>query len=142
MLRHGLQSLVGMGYDPFYYNVAKPTCYQSLIQPTDAEQVLNGYWRRQHRQLDWQEQYTIALEAFQRNGFFMLVDDHQVAELDEEITLTAQTQVSFMKLVPSWVGSEEAAMDLRMFLSWPQDISQPETSRKRMILGHQTPRLS
>ena len=57
-----------------------------------------GVWPS--RELDADAQCRHAVEAFQSNGFFMLVDDRQVEDLDEEIGVTGQTCVSFVKLVP------------------------------------------
>jgi len=82
------------------YNLSTPENFRGLVQPTEAEQVLNGYKLRERRKIDWEEQYAHAVEAFERNGFFMLVDDRQVETLDEEIDLKIGTQVSFIKLVP------------------------------------------
>ena len=82
------------------YNAATPEYFRGLVQPSDAEAVLNGYRIRQRRKLDWEAQYARALEAFRRNGFFILVDDRQVESLEDEITLRPETQVSFIKLVP------------------------------------------
>src|SRR5258707_6930793 len=59
------------------YNQRQPEYFRGLIQPTEAERVLNGYKLRANRQINWQEQYERALEAFARNGFFVLVGDHQ-----------------------------------------------------------------
>ena len=33
-------------------------------------------------------------------GFFILVDDHQVDNLEEKLTITPETQITFIKLVP------------------------------------------
>ena len=44
-------------------------------------------------------QYERALQAFARNGFFVLVGDRQVEDLDEDLELEADTEVSFVKLV-------------------------------------------
>jgi len=52
------------------------------------------------RYVDWEAQYSRALSAFARNGFFVLVGDRQVESLDEELTLRVDTDVSFVKLVP------------------------------------------
>lgn len=52
------------------------------------------------RLVDWEEQYRRALDAFARNGFFVLVDDRQVESLDEAITIRPGTHVSFVRLVP------------------------------------------
>ena len=54
--------------------------YHGLVRPVDAEQVLNGYKVRGNRQLDWQQQFEVALAAFARNGFLILVDDRQSRE--------------------------------------------------------------
>jgi hypothetical protein len=82
------------------YNLSTPECFRGLVQPTEAERVLNGYRLREHRKLDWEQQYERALEAFQRNGFIMLVDNRQVEDLDDEIDLTLASEVSFLKLLP------------------------------------------
>jgi hypothetical protein len=82
------------------YNLTTPECFRGLVQPTEAEKVLNGYRLRERRKIDWEEQYGRALDAFERNGFFMLVDNRQVESLDEEIELKVATEVSFIKLVP------------------------------------------
>jgi hypothetical protein len=82
------------------YNLSTPEYFRGLVQPTNAEQVLNGYKLRERHRINWEEQYDRAVEAFERNGFFMLVDDRQVESLDEEIELKVGTEVSFVKLVP------------------------------------------
>ena len=82
------------------YNTQQPEYFRGLVQPTEAEQTLNGYRLRQRRQIDWEEQFEQAIAAFQRNGFIILVNDQQVTELDEEIVLAAETPVTFLKLVP------------------------------------------
>ena len=74
--------------------------FQGLIQPSDTERELNGYRFRQPRQLDWHEQARTALEAFERNGFILLVDDRQIETLEEEIRVKPETVVSFLKLMP------------------------------------------
>jgi hypothetical protein len=82
------------------YNTRRPEYLRSLVQPTDAEQTLNGYRLRQPRQIDWEQQYEKALEAFERNGFIILVDQQQVEDLDTEIRIVPGTTVSFLKLIP------------------------------------------
>ncbi|TCC06351.1 hypothetical protein E0H45_23845 [Kribbella soli] len=51
------------------------------------------------RHLDWERQADRAIEAFGRNGFFVLVDDRQVTELDEELELTADSDIRFVHLI-------------------------------------------
>ncbi len=82
------------------FNENLPGRFQGLVQPTGAERELNGYKVKAGRKLDWHEQARTALDAFERNGFLLLVDERQVESLDEEIRVRSDTQVSFLKLVP------------------------------------------
>jgi hypothetical protein len=77
-----------------------PGHFRGLVQPTEAERVLNGYRLRERRKIDWQAQYEKAVKAFQGNGFLILVDERQLTELNEEIELRADSEISFLKLVP------------------------------------------
>lgn len=76
--------------------------FRGLVQPVDAERVLNGsrpeYRLKAHRQIDWKPQFEKAVEAFEKNGFFILVDDRQAESLDEEFAIGGGTQISFVKL--------------------------------------------
>ena len=82
------------------YNRRQPEIFRGLVQPTDAEKALNGYKLKDRRQIDWKKQFEKACDAFERNGFFILVGDKQAEELDEQITLTPTQPVSFVKLMP------------------------------------------
>ena len=82
------------------FNLKEPEHFRGLVQPTDAERVLNGYKLRKRRKINWEQQYAKAVEAFERNGFLVLVDDHQAESLDEEIEIRVNTEVSFLRLVP------------------------------------------
>ena len=74
--------------------------FRGLVTPTDAERALNGVRLRTPREVDWKQQFDKACDAFDRNGFFVLVDDRQAESLDEPVTLRHDTRVSFVKLVP------------------------------------------
>ena len=82
------------------YNTREPEYFRGLVEPTQAERTLNGYRLRERRKLDWQEQFQRATEAFERNGFFVLVGDKQAERLDDDFEVKADTEVSFVKLVP------------------------------------------
>jgi hypothetical protein len=82
------------------YNARRPETFRGLVQPTDAERVLNGYRLKQPRKVDWEAQYDRALRAFAGNGFLLLVDDRQLQDLDEVVELRHDMQVTFLKLVP------------------------------------------
>lgn len=81
-------------------NRERPVTFRMLVQPTDAEVSLNGYALRPSRPIDWKVQVEKACEAFERNGFLLLVDNRQVESLEEELTLRSDSEVTFLKLVP------------------------------------------
>jgi hypothetical protein len=76
--------------------------FRGLVQPTDTERVLNGhrpeYRLKKHRKIDWKPQFEKAIEAYERNGFFIIIDDKQAESLDQEFSVTPSTTVSFVKL--------------------------------------------
>jgi hypothetical protein len=82
------------------YNLKHPDYFKGLVQPTDAEQTLNGYRMKERRQIDWKKQFAKACDAFERNGFFILVGDKQVETLDEPILISPTQTVAFVKLTP------------------------------------------
>ena len=83
------------------FNAAKDAgAFNGLVQPTGAEAVLNGFRLRERRTIDWKEQCEKALEAFERNGFLVLIGEHQAESLEEQIVIRPGTEVSFVKLVP------------------------------------------
>jgi hypothetical protein len=83
------------------YNARQPEVYRGLVQPTDSEKVLNGFrLRRAAKPIDAEEQLYKALEGFQQNSYFVLVNDRQVETLDEKIWLGAGATASFIKLTP------------------------------------------
>ena len=82
------------------YNARQPEYFRGLVEPTEAERTLNGVRLKKPKQVDWKAQYELAVEAFEQNGFIVLVNDSQFDDLDAEIELGIGTQVSFLKLVP------------------------------------------
>ena len=56
--------------------------FRGLVQPTDAERdpkkTLHSSQLPKHREIDWKEQFEKAQTSFQRNSFFILIDDRQV----------------------------------------------------------------
>ena len=82
------------------YNFREPQCFRGLVEPADAERVLNGYKLKAKRRIDWQEQFRRAVTAFERNGFFVLIGDRQADTLEQEFDVRADTEISFVKLVP------------------------------------------
>ena len=82
------------------YNANPSPRFNGLVQPVGAEAEMNGYSLSRPRRLDWEKQAATALDAFERNGYFVFVDDRQVDDLDEELTLADTDVVSFVRLVP------------------------------------------
>lgn len=79
---------------------AKPShLFRGLVMPEGAEQVERGYRIADRRWISWEQQADRAIEAFGHNGFFVLVDDHQVADLDTELNLAPETAIRFVRLV-------------------------------------------
>jgi hypothetical protein len=74
--------------------------FRGLVQPETLELDLNVKAPASPRQIDWKRQFDVALDAFRRKGFLILVDDRQHQNLDEEIEIKPGTEVSFVKLVP------------------------------------------
>jgi len=82
------------------YNSRQPAVFNMLVQPGETERTLNGYRFAKPRLVNPEAQFKKAVEAFESNGFIMLVDKHQLETLEEEIALQPETTVSFLKLVP------------------------------------------
>ena len=82
------------------FNSRQPAVFRMLVQPNDTERTLNGFKFHKPRFVDPEAQYQKAIEAFEGNGFIVLVDDFQVQNLDDEIALHPETSVTFLKLVP------------------------------------------
>ncbi len=82
------------------YNNKSVEYKHSLVQPKEDEVRLNQKKKNKSRKIDAEKQVDIALDAFRRNGFFILVDNIQVDGLDQVVTIRSETIVSFIKLTP------------------------------------------
>lgn len=68
-----------------------------LVLPSNLEQRLN---KKDVQKIDPEKQLYVALDAFKKNGFFILVDDEQVDDLDQKVHIDETSRVSFIKLTP------------------------------------------
>ena len=82
------------------YNAGKSAQFKGLVQPSESEVMLNGFRLPNGITVDQGKQTQTAISAFKSNGFFLLVNDKQVTELDDFILITPNTVVSFLKLIP------------------------------------------
>jgi hypothetical protein len=82
------------------YNQQTEEYKYALVQPTADEICLNNLQGKPKKQIDAEKQLAVALAAFEGNGFFILVDDKQLENLDDVVTIRQNTIVSFIKLTP------------------------------------------
>ncbi|RSK36259.1 hypothetical protein [Hymenobacter metallilatus] len=82
------------------YNHRQAGIFNGLVQPTASERALNGFRLRQPTPIDAEEQLYKALEGFQQNSYFVLVNNRQVESLEEEVWIGAGATASFIKLTP------------------------------------------
>ncbi len=82
------------------YNQRVVAKFNGLVQPTDKEMQLNSASSKGIKPIDAEQQVYVALDAFQKNGFFVLIDHEQVDELERKVLLKPHSNVSFIKLVP------------------------------------------
>ncbi|MBK8786659.1 MAG: hypothetical protein IPN43_09260 [Chitinophagaceae bacterium] len=82
------------------YNNKMPEYFKGLVEPGDAERTLNGFKLKEKRKVDAEKQCLIALDAFQKNGFFLLVDNIQSESLEQMVVINTNTNISFVKLTP------------------------------------------
>jgi hypothetical protein len=82
------------------YNSKLPDYYNGLVEPSDAEKTINGYKLRSKKPIDAEKQVYVALDAFQKNAFFLLANDQQCSSLDQVVHLHSDTKIGFLKLTP------------------------------------------
>ena len=70
--------------------------YKGLVEPTQIEKFLN----KRNSKEDTEKQIYIALDGFQKNQFFIIVNDKQVEYLEQELSINAISEVQFIKLTP------------------------------------------
>lgn len=81
------------------YNNNLPEYFKGLIQPSEAEKTLNGFrLRKRDKQIDIEKQILVALDAFQKNGYFILIDNKQAEDLEQEVLVSKTTEIAFVKL--------------------------------------------
>ena len=81
------------------HNQKKSFSFQGLVQPkTDKQRLI---WKKNaFAPVDAEQQIYVALDAFQTNGFFVIIDQEQAASLDQVVELRAGMEISFLKLTP------------------------------------------
>ncbi|MEP2279982.1 hypothetical protein [Maribacter sp.] len=81
------------------YNEKLPNYFKGLIQPSEAEKTLNGFkLKNRGKKIDIEKQILVALDAFQKNGYFILIDNKQAEDLEQEVLVSKTTEIAFVKL--------------------------------------------
>ena len=87
-IRELIRERVYQEVQDYNLNAAQQPVFRGLVQPTGAEQTLNGYKLKTKRQIDWQQQFDHAIEAFEAGSILVLVNDRQADSLDQRVTIT------------------------------------------------------
>lgn len=82
------------------YNQRAADYKYALVQPKAEEIELNNLQAKPRKQVNAERQVEVALAAFESNGFFLLVDDKQLENLNDTVIIGKTTVVSFVKLIP------------------------------------------
>lgn len=69
------------------------------MQQMSMAQNLPGSFSPQAKTADFHTEFDKAIDAFQRSRYFVLVGNQQPIDLDEEIVLRPDTEVTFVRLV-------------------------------------------
>ncbi len=81
-------------------NKQATTPYFGLVIPDRVEKVLNKQSKLQKKAIDFEKQSYIALDAFIKNQFFVIINDKQVENLEDTVNLSTVKEVEFIKITP------------------------------------------
>ena len=80
------------------YNAKSNPALKALVT---KEAILNSSKPNKRVEgVDTEKQIFVAFDAFQKNGFFVLIDDVQAETLEQQISIKRDTKISFIKLTP------------------------------------------
>jgi len=82
------------------YNATQPERFEGVVQPEEAEQLLNGPSKSRAPKLDVDRQIQRARRSFARNGFLILLNGRQVEDLAEVVARGPEIELEFVRLVP------------------------------------------
>ncbi len=81
------------------FNLQRPICFFSLVQPEDSEITLRGFRLREHRAIDWQTQFKVAIDAFEKKHFIVNANGKDLQSLDDVISIDQDTDVVMIKFM-------------------------------------------
>lgn len=83
---------------------ATPAHTSNDVEPSGDHWTGRSVGSRPRGWIGWEEQADLAMEAFERNGFFVFVGDRQITDVGDPLTLDESCTVSFVRLVPLVAG--------------------------------------
>lgn len=86
------------------FNIQRPVCFFSLVQPQDSEVTPRGFRLKEHRVIDWQVQLDAALNAFKKNKFLVSANEKDYKKLDDQIDLRSSNEITFVKFMDIIAG--------------------------------------
>lgn len=82
------------------HNLKAGPRFDGLIEPGEAEKRLNGANAAMGKHIDADKQVEAAIRAFESGRYFLLIDDHQLVDLDDVIVINPNTRIVFLKILP------------------------------------------
>jgi hypothetical protein len=82
------------------YNLRPGPHFDGFVQPDGSQVEASGYLLSVPRRIDWERQADVAISAFLRNGFFVMVNGRQETNLEAELALSGVLDIGFIKLTP------------------------------------------
>ena len=82
------------------YNQRMDDYFRGLVQPEGSRRMALGFRLPRRKRIDAEKQVYIALDAFQKNRFFVLINGVQAISLEQEVRFESRPRVSFIKLTP------------------------------------------
>lgn len=79
------------------FNKRRPVYFSGLIELHFPER---NYAGQPAGPLDTEKQVYLAFDAFQKNNYFVLVNEVQYIHLEQKVLLKEKTKIAFVKLLP------------------------------------------
>ena len=73
--------------------------FDGLVEPCEAEKMLNGANAAMGKHIDADKQVEAAINAFETGRYFLLINDNQLVDLDDIIVINPSTRIVFLKIL-------------------------------------------
>ena len=81
------------------FNLQRPVCFYSLVQPENSELTPRGFRLKEHREIDWQAQFEVAQQAFDKKHFIVNINGKDAQTLDDAIKLDQDNEVIMIRFM-------------------------------------------